>query len=133
MHRRSFLNFIGLVPLATATCVVANLKATETKPLPIEPWRDGPDTLERWRRAPRQPVWESDQPELSLLIEALRKNQRVQFSYFGGSALGDPRVVTPGHLYTVAGFPGHYLSGYCHLRDAERTFLVARMSEVDTL
>jgi len=40
------------------------------------------------------------------------------------------RKLSDGKRFTVAGFPGDYLSGYCHLQEAERTFLVARMSEV---
>ncbi len=135
MHRRSFLSLIGLVPLATAVNAthqdnVSKAGPLPFKPLPVEPWRDDPDGLERWRRAVRQPVWESDIPELALLITCLNNEERVQFVYSSGFTPGELRVVTPGQLYTVAGFPGHYLSGYCHLREAERTFLVTRMSQL---
>lgn len=130
MHRRSFLSLIGLVPLTTAVNATHQDKALRTGPLPVEPWHDDPDGLERWRRAIRQPVWESDIPELALLISCLRADERVQFVYRSGSTPGILRVVTPGQLITVAGFPGYYLSGYCHLREAERTFLVARISQL---
>ena len=133
MHRRSFLSLIGLAPLATAASVGAHLTTPDPVPFPIEPWHEGPEALERWRRAPRQPVWESVLPELSPLIASLRKNQRLQFTYFGGATPGNQRVVTPGQLYTVTGFAGHYLAGYCHLREAERTFLVARMGAMQSL
>ncbi|MBP7141846.1 MAG: WYL domain-containing protein [Opitutaceae bacterium] len=130
MHRRSFLSLIGLVPLATAVSAPPEDNIPKPGPLPVEPWHDDPDALERWRRAIRQPVWESGLPELALLISCLNTDERVQFVYCSGSTPGKLRVVTPGQLYTVAGFPGHYLTGYCHLRDAERTFLVSRMSHL---
>lgn len=133
MHRRSFLSLIGLAPLVTAVSATPHLVALEADPLPIEPWREGPETLERWRRAPRQPVWDSVLPELTPLIASLRKNQQIQFAYSGGTTPGSRRIITPGQLYAVNGFSGHYLSGYCHLRNAERTFLVARMRAVQAL
>lgn len=130
MHRRSFLSLISLVPLATAVSATSQDYTPKADPLPVEPWHDDPDALEHWRRAIRQPVWESDIPELALLISCLHADERVQFVYCSGSTPGELRTVTPGQLFTVAGFPGHYLSGYCHLRGAERTFLVARMSNL---
>ena len=130
MHRRSFFTLISLVPLTIAARAATQDDTPKPDPLPVEPWLDGPDTLERWRRAQRQPVWESDVPELALLISCLRSSERVEFAYSSGSTPGQLRCVTPGQLYKVEGFPGYYLSGYCHLREAERTFLVARMSRL---
>lgn len=57
----------------------------------------------------------------------MRSNRPLRFRYHGGTIPAALREVTPGHLYTVEGFPGAYLSGYCHIRHAERTFLVSRI------
>lgn len=133
MQRRSFLSLLGLAPLATAASAATQLSTPSPPALPPEPWQEGPENLERWRRSPRHPLWESPDAELIPLITALRNNHRIQFFYSGGTAPGTQRTLTPGHLYTVTDFPGHYLSGYCHLRQAERTFLVSRMSQLTTL
>ena len=74
---------------------------------------------------------DSEAPELRPLLSAIRGNRPVRFRYFGGSCFGADREVTPGLLFTVDGFSGAYLSGYCHTRRAERTFRVERMALED--
>ena len=87
----------------------------------------GPEALARWHRAARRPVAGGDDPQVRALAAAARSNRRIRFRYYGGSTPGIEREVSPGLLFTAEGFPGVYFSGYCHLRRAERTFLVARM------
>lgn len=99
--------------------------------LPPEPWRTENDgALSRWRAAVRRPIVATGEPRLQPLVESVQSGRRVRFRYFGGSDCGAMREVAPGLLYTVDGFDGVYLSGYCRARRAERTFLVARMGDL---
>ncbi len=126
MLRRRFLALLAWLPIGlrvVGRC--APVRAAE--PLPPEPWSMGPEALARWHRAPRRPVADSDDPQIRALAAAVRSNRRIRFRYLGGSTPGAGREVSPGFLFTAEGFPGVYFSGYCHLRRAERTFLVARM------
>jgi len=84
-------------------------------------------TLLAWLKAVRSPVFESDDPVLKNLIAAVLRQEPVEFCYWGGSEPGSERRVTPGLVFRVQDFPGHYLAGYCHLRQAERVFSVERM------
>ena len=87
----------------------------------------GPEALARWRRAARRPMRQGDDPRLQALTAAVGSGRLVGFRYWGGSTPGAKREVSPGLLFTAEGFDGVYFSGYCHVRNAERTFLVARM------
>jgi predicted DNA-binding transcriptional regulator YafY len=142
MNRRSFLLRSTLAAVALATRAFTRESDEEgrrlprlpeaAKPvLPPEPWDEEAEELARWRRAPRLPVLDSTAPELSPLLLAIRTGGAVRFRYFGGSGFGAVREITPGLLFSVAGFPGTYVSGYCHVRRAERTFLVERMRDVE--
>lgn len=136
MNRRSFLLRAALGAFAIAARVLGQGGETSNRSVsaarPPEPWRtENADALSRWRAAVRRPVVEGEAAELRLLAEAVRRGRRVCFRYFGGSESGAAREVAPGLLYTVDGFDGVYLSGYCHARRAERTFLVARMGDLE--
>jgi hypothetical protein len=126
MLRRHFLAHLAWLPLGL-WAADSRLPLRSADPLPPEPWAMGPEALARWRRAARRPVADSNDPQVHLLAAAVRSNQRIRFSYLGGSTPGAGREISPGLLFSAEGFPGVYLSGYCHARRAERTFLVARM------
>lgn len=128
MHRRHFLSTLVRFPAVFAFAVPArHAISLDPADLPAEPWRSSPEELARWRRAARRPVMDGAEPLTRSLATAVRAGRRVRFRYHGGSTPGAPRDVSPGLLFTVEGFTGLYLSGYCHTRRAERTFLAARM------
>jgi predicted DNA-binding transcriptional regulator YafY len=72
-------------------------------------------------------VWESADLLQARLVQAIATGDGVEFDYDGGNEPGQRRRVSPGLLFTVDGYPGTYLAGYCHERQAERTFLVDRL------
>lgn len=128
MNRRLFLHS-ALGMLALATRLLGQNRSTA--PRQPEPWRlENESALGRWRAAVRRPVIATTDAQLRLLAVAVHQNRRVRFRYIGGSECGSAREVTAGMLYTVDGFDGVYLSGYCHSRQAERTFLVTRMNDL---
>jgi hypothetical protein len=136
LNRRSFLARCAFVALAAAARVarpslLAEPPIAPPRPagvLPPEPWQNDGGSLARWQEAARRPIMDSEAPELRPLLSAIRGNRPVRFRYFGGSCFGVDREVTPGLLFTVDGFAGAYLSGYCHTRRAERTFRIERMA-----
>jgi len=137
MNRRMFIAQAALGLFASAARLFARAEPEESAvrrapASPPEPWAlGGEDALSRWRAAARRPMVEGEGAELRLLAEAVRRGLRVRFCYLGGSEFGARREVSPGMLYTVEGFDGVYLSGYCQERGAERTFLVARMQGLE--
>jgi len=56
---------------------------------------DDPGWLDEWNRRPILPVVESEDPTLSWLATAVRRESRIEFDYHGGTTPGDPRTVTP--------------------------------------
>jgi predicted DNA-binding transcriptional regulator YafY len=86
-----------------------------------------PERLALWKRSPRLPVLDSDDPILSRVLLAIREGRSVQFHYCGFT--GDtPRTICPGSVFRVEGFNATYLSGYCFTRKQERTFCIERMT-----
>jgi hypothetical protein len=126
MRRRDFLHHAFLAPVCLAAAGWRTGFAQKQPVATEEPWNQGPEALERWRRAQRQPVWESHDPRAVAALAAMHRGESMRFSYCGGT-LGEPREVSPGLVFTVAGYPGLYITGYCHTQRAERTFLVERM------
>ncbi len=123
LPRRSFLTSLALSPLLLAS----RLRSAEAPappspaappPSPPTPWEAGPETLARWRRAPRTPVLTSEDPLAARLLVAIQTDDSVHILYATQTTGLECRTLTPGQLYTVAGFPGLYASGYCHLRAA---------------
>lgn len=119
MHRRVFF---GRLAGIFAAPVVQNLRF----PLlgPEEDFPPDPEWLERWLRAPRLLVLESDDPVIRELLAAARAGHETRIKYYGGSLPGGPRSITPGCVFQVEGFNGVYLSGYCHRKKRERVFRV---------
>ncbi len=126
MRRRAFLFRALALPAGILTAGWREAPSP-SRPLPPEPWRQGSETLEAWRRASRQPVWESADPRAAAVLAGWRGGEAIRFLYVDQSNARTSRVVSPGLLFTVAGFSGLYLSGFCHLRGAERAFLLDRM------
>jgi len=80
-----------------------------------------------WQVAPKVPIMSSDDHAIQRLVTAANALSKVEFFYFGGSEPGQRRCVTLSLVFRVAGFPGLYAAGYCHLRHQERVFHVERM------
>ena len=116
--RRSFLvrlaGVLGISPIALSISRASD----------IEPWQRGPEWLEKWKRATREPVTESADTTLCRLVSAVENARAMDIVYYGGSTPGARRRISPGLCFRVQGFNGIYLSGYCHLRNAERVFRV---------
>jgi predicted DNA-binding transcriptional regulator YafY len=73
------------------------------------------------------PVLESDDPVTSRLLLAMREGRAVEIVYYGLNETGVRRRICPGTIFTVEGFLGTYVSGFCFLRKQERTFCCERM------
>lgn len=105
------------------------------------------NTLEYWKRAPRIPI--TDWPSASVALEpvgapasdldgivrsilhALENGTALAFTYVGDPLAETSRRVTPALLFRAEGYPGLcYITGYCHLLQATRTFCLDRMREV---
>jgi hypothetical protein len=131
--RRTFLALLTAAPIALLARARGERGETSPEPRPtppraaLAPWEGEPDLLARWRRAPRRLVLESAEPVAASLLAAIRAGETVEIIYDGGATPFTRRSVAPGALFEVEGFPGLYLSGYCHHRAAERTFLLSRL------
>jgi len=88
--------------------------------------RRGP-WLGDWRRAPWVPVQESVHPTAQRLILAVLRSEMLPIRYWGGSTPGRQRDVSLGLVFQLGGRGPLYVSGYCHLRRAERVFRVDRI------
>ncbi len=141
MDRRSFFQHSILTSLSAALGLRAHAseqdlaKVLEDKEIPLipSPPSETENQLERWRRQDRLPIWDSDHPSLLILIQAVRANRRVRFTYGGGSTPGSRRVISPSLVFAVKNFPGTYVSGYCHEREEERSFLFTRIADIRPL
>lgn len=76
------------------------------------------------RRSPVPLPLRFSEPKIASLVSAVENNRTLEFLYHGGSTPGESRRVSPGLVFESEGFPGLYLSGYCHQRRAERVFRV---------
>jgi predicted DNA-binding transcriptional regulator YafY len=85
--------------------------------------RRGP-WLADWRLAPWVPVHESVHPTAQRLILATLRHEMLPVRYWSGSTPDQARAVSPGLVFQLGGRGPLYVSGYCHLRRAERVFRV---------
>lgn len=85
------------------------------------------DGLAAWQAAERTPVFVSDEPHVWRMLAAAWQRGTVEFRYWGGSVPGQVRRVTPAAVFTVAGSPGIYVEGDCHLRAERRVFRLDRV------
>lgn len=91
---------------------------------PHEPFRPGREYFNTIR-----PLTQSHDPLISKLIEAAVSQEPIAFHYSGGSTPRGHRMVTVDCVFpdpatpNALGQPPHlYVSAYCHLRQAHRTF-----------
>jgi predicted DNA-binding transcriptional regulator YafY len=88
--------------------------------------REGP-WLADWRQADWVPVYESVHPTAQRLILAAARHEMLTLRYWGGSTPGRERRISPELVFQLGGCGPLYVSGYCHLRRAERVFHVGRV------
>ena len=75
------------------------------------------------------PVWPNDGIQLPTeLGEAIYSGRRIHITYVDGDGERSERWVTPKQVMGLADYI--YLMGYCHLRNAERSFRLDRIVEV---
>ena len=88
----------------------------------------GSRQLKQWQEAPRKEISESYNETLQALIENCQQKQDFALYYHAGSHPGQLRRVTPLCVFRVKSGDFTYLLAHCHLRDAQRTFRVDRLS-----
>ncbi|MGO8701191.1 MAG: WYL domain-containing protein [Limisphaerales bacterium] len=92
------------------------------KPPGMDPKLFPRETLFYWLALPRNPIFASEDPLTRMLIEAMLKNEPVEFIYVGGSKPGSPRLVNVSLVFQHEPQGRIYISGYCRERAAIRTF-----------
>lgn len=107
--------------------VVPIMAQVESESLP--PGGEIPEWLERWRRLPRLPLWESADLTLGQLIRAIEHGRSVRVIYEGGSTPGEARLFTPELIFRTRedDTAAIYISGWCHVRQAHRTLRLDRL------
>ena len=75
------------------------------------------------------PAWPNDGIQLPTeLGEAIFSGHRVHITYVDGDGKRTERWVTPRQVLGLADYI--YLQGFCHMREAERSFRLDRIVEV---
>lgn len=127
--RRGFftqLAGIAISPLAVKLGEIEELTPSPPEPIKLLPPPDegpfDPDYLDRWLRAPREPLGESRNPKANRLLKAVRTETALTVYYYGGSQPGTRRRITPKNVFTVQGYWGVYCEAWCHARETLRTF-----------
>jgi predicted DNA-binding transcriptional regulator YafY len=133
LTRNQFLAALAILTSLPARLLTLSSKATAgganrpPAPAPLAGLRrDGP-WLADWRQAHWVPVTESVHPTAQRLILAAARHEMLTLRYWGGSTPGRIRRVSPTSVFQLGGCGPLYLSGYCHLRRAERVFNVGRV------
>lgn len=129
LSRHQFLAALAILTSLPARWLAFPSKADALPKLPASPdvpLRRGP-WLADWRLCTRVPVFESVHPVAQRLIVATLRHELLTLRYWGGSTPGTVREVSSGLVFQAGGCGPIYLSGYCHLRRAERVFRVDRM------
>ncbi|MEW6215549.1 MAG: WYL domain-containing protein [Nitrospirota bacterium] len=86
------------------------------------------ESLEIWRRLPRQPVRWNELMQDSVgqrLVYALQNNHRLEIIYSGRETPLSRRMIRPIETVGISGFV--YIRAYCFLRQDERTFRLDRI------
>lgn len=124
LNRKQFLAMFEMLAALSARLLAFASKTSAGEAL--HPRRDGP-WLADWRQARWVRVAESVHPTAQRLILAARRQEMLALRYWGGSAPGRKRYVSPRSVFQLDGSGPLYLSAYCHLRRAERVFNVGRV------
>lgn len=86
------------------------------------------ESLEVWKRLPRQPVKWNDLLQDSVgqrLVYAVQNGHRLEIIYSGRETPLSRRTIRPLEVVSVSGFV--YIRAYCFLRQDERTFRLDRI------
>lgn len=130
LTRKQFLAVLARLAELPARLLGINLRATAAKshqsPLRNLLARRGP-WLGDWRQAHRTPVFIAVHPTAQRLILAALRHEMVRLRYWGGSAPGSERCITPDLVFQLDGCGPLYVSAYCHQRRAERVFNIGRL------
>ncbi len=89
--------------------------------------REDAEYLAAWQRAPREPLFYSDEPHLWRVLAACWQQEPLTFDYWGGTEPGARRTVVPRSVFTVPGYGGIWCEAWCTRRNALRTFRLDRM------
>jgi len=118
--RRNFLRLLGLL------CVTPAVAQHPRQTAGFSP--AGPDWLLEWKKLPRHPVGDSDDPLTAALLRAASDGSSVPLFYHGGSQPGRLRRFSPECVFRPEGVRHDYVSGFCHLRNAPRILRVDRIA-----
>ncbi len=77
-----------------------------------------------WLATPHLSVGSTKDPVLCFLLRAVYEKREVEFTYLGGTKPGQRRRVRPLELFRLSDYGSSYLTGFCALRQANRTFRV---------
>jgi len=92
----------------------------------LDPKKFPPERLFHWLAAPRIPVLASDDPLVTMCVQAVLKKEQVDLIYIGGSTPGAPRKINVSLVFQHTTEGGIYVAGYCHSRNANRIFRIDR-------
>jgi hypothetical protein len=99
-----------------------NFKSTDSMRPGLDAKLFPSERLFYWLIQPRNPVLASDDPLARMFIEAMLKNEPVEFIYFGGSKPGGPRKVNVSFVFQHEQDGRIYVAGFCQDRQANRVF-----------
>jgi predicted DNA-binding transcriptional regulator YafY len=124
INRRNFLRFTPFVGLLG----VLGLSQSRADDVPM--LREAPEDGDWnwWRDLPRTPLARSDDPMTDSLCHAAAMRRDVTILYDGGSQPGASRRISPLGVFKVEGYLGVYVNAVCHVRNADRTFRVERIT-----
>ena len=103
----------------------ASMKIAPCRPFIILPRPDV--SLHRWQAGFRLPLTHARDRKEQSVLEAVRENRPLSFTYLDGDESSTSRHVHPLFVFYVEGFAGSYLTAYCQLRQEVRTFRLDRM------
>lgn len=125
--RRSFFQRLAaLLAIPLLSGKIAAKLGLEDEP-PVDLPTEDELWLAEWQAASRMPICDSQDPKERRLLRAMRLQEPVQFIYHGGTAPGEKRRVRPALLFRVEGYTAAYLTGYCEIREENRTFRLDRV------
>jgi len=98
----------------------------------LDPKQFPPEKLFYWLARPRNPVLASDDPLARMFIQAMLRNEPVEFIYVGGSKPGSYRRVNVALVFQHEPEGRIYVTGYCRERAAIRVFALDLVMVVHT-
>jgi hypothetical protein len=86
--------------------------------------KKNPERLIRWLAAPRIPILVSEEPLVTMCIQAMLKGEQIDLIYVGGSTPGASREINVSLVFQHMTDGGIYVAGYYHSRKANRIFRI---------